>query len=653
MHDDLTTPIGRLLFIRSKALVRGTSTGSDVLAELLALIEAPSSLIGGKRIASQVCSLLREALSTLRPEDRFKVSEYIGELRWVISHAEELADFLFYSGKEHKTEEDRQLFLCCTGGNPYLRRGALDHGLCCLLWEQYSRRGSDVGYDLPSLQRPYDVLRRVALLTHIAALSYWTQRGDWLSSEGPGTIVRGSMYRRTLAIRHFMMEPYQGSKEYRDVLRLVPVVGSRANLNAALKQIHWNLPASATLQETRLHGDIGSILGLLRVADDPASLRAYTKKAETEVSAEELVSDLPDSKETNEEVEYEVECQYDKDEANEIGEGTKGGDNNSDHGELDAPGVTYTRHRWSAEDRRECIEAGIHPADALPIQHLHLSVHRYGDSRAQQAMRNQSLSLDWRNLAIQEVGLALHILETQVGLGLEDLEIFALVTIVIARGLTLPTAQSIDVRGDRPDEVNMLTMFLPASKTERAEWLVPAVPIPYHQEHGTYVGCRQVVKSFVLPDYWHTGNLLRRLITMKFPLWNGELLQPFAKPAQWDEHSSTYAQRLEHSLRKSNSDRGPGLACRVTFAFLHGATRPELTKDGTSGRFAYFPTPEVGFAAMRALLQTPTYKGKTVAQALNIWAPPVENATNGYISNICAWVPCKPTDVIDGLLGAG
>jgi hypothetical protein len=87
------------------------------------------------------------------------------------------------------------------------------------------------------------------------------------------------------------------------------------------------------------------------------------------------------------------------------------------------------------------------------------------------------------------------------------------------------------------------------------------------------------------------------------------------------------------------------------FAFLHGATRPETMADGTPGRFAFFPTPEVGFAAMRALLGTPTYKGKTVAAALNIWAPPVENATNGYIANVCAWVPCKATDVIDGLLG--
>ncbi len=73
--------------------------------------------------------------------------------------------------------------------------------------------------------------------------------------------------------------------------------------------------------------------------------------------------------------------------------------------------------------------------------------------------------------------------------------------------------------------------------------------------------------------------------------------------------------------------------------------------DGQPGRFAYFPAPELGFAALRALLQTPTYRGKTAAEALNIWAHPVENATNSYIANVCDWVPCKPTDVIDGLLG--
>jgi hypothetical protein len=590
MTDDLSTPARRLLFLRSSVRMPGMTEGSEILADLLTRLGVPSSLLGGKRVASQACSLLRESLRTLPPERRPKISEYIRELRWMIHHAEILAAFLFYNEEDRQplseedrqplSEKDRQLFLCCSGRNPYLRGGASDHGLCCLLWEQYSRHGSQTR-DLPNLQRPYDALRREALLTHITALGYWAQREDWLSPEGPGTIVRGSMYRRTLAIRHFTMAHYLESTEYRNVLRYVPVVASRAKMHAALRQIHRNLPASVTALEKQLHEDLGSILGLLRVADDPTSIRAYTKEAETEVNGEEL-NVLQDSKEANEEVEYEVECQDDEDEANETGESIEDGENNSEDGETDAPGVTYTRRRWPKEDKKNCIEAGIHPADALPIQHLHLSVRRYGDSLAWQAMRNQNLSLDWRNLAMEELGIALQILETQAGCGLEELEIFALATIVVARGLTLPTAQSMDVRGDRPDEVEKLTLFLPASKTEQAEWLVPAVPIPYQQEHGTYAGCRQVVKSFVLPDYWHTGNLLRRLIAMKFPLWNGELLQPFAGPTQRDEHPATYAQRLEHFLRKAKSDRGPSLAGRVTYPRLAGVL-PQRIRDQTAG----------------------------------------------------------------------
>lgn len=79
------------------------------------------------------------------------------------------------------------------------------------------------------------------------------------------------------------------------------------------------------------------------------------------------------------------------------------------------------------------------------------------------------------------------------------------------------------------------------------------------------------------------------------------------------------------------------------FAQAHGAT-------GTDGRFAKFPTADAGFAAMKALFQAPSYRGLTVAAALNRWAPPVENHTNIYIDNVCKWANCHPTDVIDGLL---
>lgn len=79
------------------------------------------------------------------------------------------------------------------------------------------------------------------------------------------------------------------------------------------------------------------------------------------------------------------------------------------------------------------------------------------------------------------------------------------------------------------------------------------------------------------------------------------------------------------------------------FAQAHGA-------HSGDPRFAVFPDDATGFAAMRALFQAPGYKGLTVAQALNRWAPPVENRTNAYIANVCEWTGLTPETVIDGHL---
>jgi len=94
---------------------------------------------------------------------------------------------------------------------------------------------------------------------------------------------------------------------------------------------------------------------------------------------------------------------------------------------------------------------------------------------------------------------------------------------------------------------------------------------------------------------------------------------------------------------RPNRNRNPGDIEFGKFAIAHGAT-------GSDGRFAVFPDPDTGFAAMKLLFQAPGYKGLTVAAALNRWAPPVENQTNHYIAAVCEWANCKPTDVIDALL---
>jgi hypothetical protein len=78
------------------------------------------------------------------------------------------------------------------------------------------------------------------------------------------------------------------------------------------------------------------------------------------------------------------------------------------------------------------------------------------------------------------------------------------------------------------------------------------------------------------------------------------------------------------------------------FTQAHGAI-------GGDPRFAIFPDHATGFAAMLALFRCSAYAGLTISAALNKWAPPVENATNAYIGNVCAWTGLHPDTIIDTL----
>lgn len=87
------------------------------------------------------------------------------------------------------------------------------------------------------------------------------------------------------------------------------------------------------------------------------------------------------------------------------------------------------------------------------------------------------------------------------------------------------------------------------------------------------------------------------------------------------------------------------------FARENGATRIEEIPTGylSTPRFAYFPTPEAGWRALKELLQT-RYKGFTVEETMSKFAPAVENEVNTYIKFICLKVGCKPSTIIDELL---
>lgn len=97
-----------------------------------------------------------------------------------------------------------------------------------------------------------------------------------------------------------------------------------------------------------------------------------------------------------------------------------------------------------------------------------------------------------------------------------------------------------------------------------------------------------------------------------------------------------------HGTRAARNNN-PGNIEFGEFTREHGAT-------GSDGRFAIFPTPEAGFAALKALFELPDYRSLTVAEALHRYAPSSENDTDLYIHNVCMWVGCLSTDVVGALL---
>lgn len=80
---------------------------------------------------------------------------------------------------------------------------------------------------------------------------------------------------------------------------------------------------------------------------------------------------------------------------------------------------------------------------------------------------------------------------------------------------------------------------------------------------------------------------------------------------------------------RASRNNNPGNIQYGDFARSQGAV-------GSDGRFAVFPTPRDGFAAMKALLSSGSYENLTIAQAIAKWAPPSENDTQAYINGIAS-----------------
>ena len=544
------TPLDRLLAKRANEQPSLNPTGVSLLADVVTRLQLPASLLGGRQIAIRAIQLLRTSVPVLRLADRPIVLKYIEELQWLLRftyrfHADIFKDKKNYDG-------------FCEGGNPYERSGAHDHGLCCLLMASCDKADPD----FVQRQLHFDVLGTIAIQAHMAALGHWGYQADWSSPDGPGARIRESMYRRTLAIRHFVMDPYRANAAYREALLDIPLHRSSAQLRTTLREIRRGLPAYAAKPEAQLDPDLASILGLLRVAENPTSIRSY--------ESDEDEDPHPAKKKATR---REIKCCTDDDDNAEDAQ-------DEEEEEASAQTVTYERTLRSEKQEAECVEAGLNPAEAFPAQRFHLSTRRSGDPRAGIAMGNQNLSLDMRILATQQLGIALQILESLVPRNESYLELFALVKTVVARGSTFETAQALEVRSDPPGKVERLTFWLSPREDTPSEWLIPAVPIPYATEQGSYEGCRNVVKSFPSPDYWRVGPLLRRLIEIKYPTWNGEPIYPFKVPIKLKGQPSTFSKRLKAALEHGDPDRGPGLGHCAIFSRL-GRVLPQRIYNQT------------------------------------------------------------------------
>lgn len=97
---------------------------------------------------------------------------------------------------------------------------------------------------------------------------------------------------------------------------------------------------------------------------------------------------------------------------------------------------------------------------------------------------------------------------------------------------------------------------------------------------------------------------------------------------------------------RAQRNNNPGNINFGNFALAHSALGPDDKK------YAIFPSPEAGFAALSALLRSSRYPGLTLERALLTYCPPKgdprgDNDTGTYIRNVCQWTGLTPDAVID------
>lgn len=101
---------------------------------------------------------------------------------------------------------------------------------------------------------------------------------------------------------------------------------------------------------------------------------------------------------------------------------------------------------------------------------------------------------------------------------------------------------------------------------------------------------------------------------------------------------------------RNRRNNNPGNIEWGKFSQAHGAC--ELESGHTPNRFAVFPTSDLGFACLEALLKSPGYISLNIEQCFLKYAPGSENDTMNYIASVCKWMNCERYDMVKDHLPA-
>lgn len=104
---------------------------------------------------------------------------------------------------------------------------------------------------------------------------------------------------------------------------------------------------------------------------------------------------------------------------------------------------------------------------------------------------------------------------------------------------------------------------------------------------------------------------------------------------------------------RANRNHNPGNINWGSFALRHGATGIEkVPADPKTGklieipRFAFFPSDQIGFNTMSALLQA-HYLGLTLKAAIYKWAPPLDNNdSEAYVAFVSEKTGILPATIL-------